>query len=241
MDVEKCIIVWDLETTELIDKKRIQIQDMEVSVACAILFETTDTKLENVLRKTFWNDAVLAEDSLDDLGELLSRCRGHVAYNGMNFDMVVMQKHFQTANAYSMAMQRLFDPLQDLKNLSYFSLNALLAANNLGAKTASGKEAPSMWREKRFQTLEAYCMSDVELLAKLVTQSSSIALPGLEARVPLSISQLLFPLDFEPIDTDAKSGDKTIVSVNVSPHNAACHPSAASTSKSANSQKSPAD
>ena len=55
-----------------------------------------------------------------------------------------------------------------------------------------------MWREQRLDDLERYCMSDVDLLAQLITQSASIAIPFLDARVPLSVSQLLFPLEFQP-------------------------------------------
>lgn len=203
--IENCIVVWDVETTQLIDKKRVSIEDMEISVACAIIFEITDVKMLHAKKKTFWSDKVLSSNSLEDLCHLLATCKGHVAYNGLNFDLIVMRKHFRTSVEYVQALQRLHDPFQDLKNLGYLSLQSLLTANKLGSKTASGKEAPVMWREQRFEDLERYCMRDVDLLAQLITNSSSIAIPFLDARVPLSISQLLFPLEFQPT-VDALAG-----------------------------------
>lgn len=158
-----------------------------------MIFDASDVKLENVYRRTFWNTSVLSSFNMEDLCKLLSSCRAHVAFNGRNFDMLVMKQHFQSQREEDLALERLHDPLQDISIISYYSLNALLAENKLGSKTASGKEAPAMWEAGHHDDLERYCMSDVELLTRLITNAPSVALPMLYARVPLSISKILFP------------------------------------------------
>tara|TARA_B100000767_G_C19610255_1_gene469540 strand:+ start:201 stop:833 length:633 start_codon:yes stop_codon:yes gene_type:complete len=197
--IANAIVVWDVETTELIDKRRVPIEHMEISVACAMIFDASDVKLENVQKRTFWHASVLSSFKMDDLCKLLSSCRAHVAFNGRRFDMVVMKKHFESQREEELAFERLHDPLQDISVISYYSLNDLLAENQLGRKTASGKDAPVMWKAGRYEDLAKYCMSDVELLAHLITKASSVALPMLCARVPLSISRILFPDEFTKV------------------------------------------
>ena len=196
IDISNAIVVWDVETTALIDRKKVPIKDMEISVACALVFDVADTKLENAVRRSFWHSSVMASYGMSDLCSLLSECKSHVAYNGVRFDMLVLDKHFESEEQRQLAKQKLHDPLKDVSSVSYYSLNALLAANGLGSKTASGKEAPVMWDSSRFEDLESYCMSDVELLAKLITKAPAVTLPMMTAQIPLSISELLFPSEF---------------------------------------------
>ena len=196
LDISNCVVVWDVETTALIDRKKVAIEDMEISVACALVFDIADTKLENTFKQSFWHSSIIASHGMADLCQLLAECRAHVAYNGVRFDMIVLNKHFESEEQCQLANQKVHDPLQDVSSISYYPLNALLAANDLGSKTASGKEAPVMWASNRLEDLESYCMSDVELLAKLITKAPAVALPMMNARVPLSISQILFPNDF---------------------------------------------
>ena len=209
-DISKCLVVWDVETTALIDRKRVPIKDMEISVACALVFDIADNKLEKTFKKSFWHSSVIATHGMADLCQLLAGCRAHVAYNGVRFDMLVLDKHFESDEQRQIANRKLHDPLQDVSSISYYSLNALLAENNLGSKTASGKEAPGMWASNRLEDLESYCMSDVELLAKLITKAPTVKLPMMNARVPLSISQIIFPNDFMSAGVlryDADNGD----------------------------------
>ena len=196
LDISNCIIVWDVETTALIDRKRVPIKDMEISVACALVFDVGDTKLENTFHRSFWHSSVMASYDISNLCQLLAECKSHVAYNGVRFDMIVIDKHFESDQQRQLANQKIHDPLQDMSSISYYSLNALLAANGLGSKTASGKEAPVMWESNRLEDLESYCMSDVDLLAKLITKAPTVKIPMMNAQIPLSISELLFPREF---------------------------------------------
>ena len=209
--MEESIVVWDVETTELIDKRRNSIPNMEISVACALIFKydkdghtskTVDLNDKNTVRReTYWHNSrseVSGKSSISDLCTLLSKCKGHVAFNGAGFDMQVTKKCFATTQDYQDAAARLYDPLQDIvrSGLGYYSLNALLVQNGLSQKTASGSEAPKMWKEQRYEELEAYCASDVELLAQLITTKDSIAVPGVPGRLPLRIQELIFPANF---------------------------------------------
>ena len=164
---------------------------MEVSVACALVFDATDKTLENATRRTFWHSSVTALSTMNDLCSMLASCKAHVAFNGLRFDMIVIKKHFCDDANYQSALQRLHDPYQDISSIGSYSLNVLLKTNDLSPKTASGKEAPKMWAEGRYEELEAYCMSDVELLAKLITKADSVKIPLMHARIPLSISTAL--------------------------------------------------
>lgn len=211
--MEDSIVVWDVETTELIDKKRRNsIPNMEISVACALIFKYDKDRhtskpidLNDARRETYWHNSrsevsgKSSMSSISDLCTLLSKCRAHVAFNGGRFDMVVIKRYFATTQDYQDAAARLYDPFQDIvsSGLGYFSLNALLVQNGLSSKTASGSEAPKMWNEQRYDELEAYCASDVELLAQLITKTDSISLSGIVGRLPLRIQEVVFPANFK--------------------------------------------
>jgi hypothetical protein len=186
------IIIWDVETTQLIDLKQQEIDDMEISVACAIEFHVDDVNLENAKTYTFWNEEVISEFGMGDLARMLSSCKHHVAFNGLRFDMRVMKQHFKDEVEYNKALDRLSDPFYDLSVIAPYSLNALLKANKLQSKSGSGKDAPVLWKQKRFEDLEQYCMDDVRLLAQLVTQESTVRVPNMSIRIPLQISEVLF-------------------------------------------------
>lgn len=186
------IIVWDVETTKLIDRDHQEIEEMEISVACAIEFHETDLKLEHAKQYAFWNEDVISEYGIEDLARMLSSCKQHVAFNGRRFDMLVMKQHFKDDAEYDKALERLSDPFYDLSVIAPYSLNALLKANKLTSKSGSGKDAPVLWETKRYDDLENYCMDDVRLLAKLITQESTIKVPYMPIRVPLHISSVLF-------------------------------------------------
>jgi hypothetical protein len=194
--IDQAVVIWDVETTELI-KPKVPIHLMSISVACAIVFdsrkEMSPNTVENGVRISFWNESVQAEFGLDDLCDLLATCKAHVAYNGTKFDMQTLKTKFESSAQEEDAIQRLHDPIVDIANVAcYYSLNAILNANKLAQKSASGKEAPVMWKDGRLEDLESYCVCDVFLLAQLITSAPAIKVPHMEALVPLSISNVLF-------------------------------------------------
>ena len=166
------VIVFDLETTELI-RPNVPKSEMSISVACAmVLYADTvrDSRsaLDNSAALTFWHrDTDGAPISL--LIELLRAARLIVVYNGVGFDLKVLQKYMDEAEMRQLQGKTL-DPFAILRNETnrWFKLNALLLTNGLVPKSNSGAAAPALWREGRLQELEAYCARDVEALASLV-------------------------------------------------------------------------
>lgn len=194
------VVVWDVETTELIDRDRVPIEDMDISVACAVCFDADDAaSVRDAVRVSFWSDKMYASRHLAELAELLAECKASVAFNGLNFDIRTMKKHFASDEEYGKAVLKLYDPFDDLMHVTGpCSLASLLRVNGLETKGGKGSDAPAMWKQKRFDDLESYCKRDVELLAQLITARPTIRIPGvMEARHPLRISELLFADFFE--------------------------------------------
>jgi len=199
MSTENKIVVWDVETTRLIERGGTSIERMEISVACALIFDFGDMKLEardimdRAERRVFWHEEVYPKrgECLDRLADLLSECKLHVAFNGIKFDMLVMKQHFMTPEAYKAACQRLYDPYEDLvKSIGSFSLASLLLTNGIQCKLGKGIDAPDLWDDKEYDELEEYCAADVDRLGKLVLQPS-IRIPGYMMRLPMGTLAML--------------------------------------------------
>ena len=173
-EVNTCVL--DIETTRLIDRL-VPFADMTVSVASVLLVE--DSTL-----LTFWQDERTQRGApLRFLTHLLDHAYRVVAYNG-NFDLSVLGQGDTVRVARWKA--KLFDPFAVLYREFgiMFKLASLLNENGLGAKTASGAEAPRMWQRwlqsgdaRELIRLEEYNQKDVELLSKLI-QLERVWLPG---------------------------------------------------------------
>ena len=171
-----CVV--DIETTELIETKRVSIPDMVVSVASVLL-------VEGPTPLTFWNDARTGRGApLRFLCHVLDHARTIVAYNGSSFDLAVLAQRDEARLAQWRG--KLVDPYLILRRDlgRSFKLAALLSANGLEEKTAPGAEAPAMWKRWlqsgdpcELERLEAYNQQDVKVLAQLV-QLPRVSLPG---------------------------------------------------------------
>ena len=192
------IVVWDVETTELIDKRRCSISNMEISVACCIIIDyellcdDSEQAIASATRCSFWHEDADRGLPLEALSQILAKSRVHIAFNGNHFDMPVMRRFFESAEMYKRACQRLYDPFEDLSNsVGSFSLASLLSTNRLDSKTGHGSDAPVLWKHRELDALESYCASDVELLTRLVTRPT-IKLPGMGFRTPMGTLSSLF-------------------------------------------------
>ena len=199
MSNDRKVVVWDVETTKLIDRGNANIERMEISIACAIVFDLGDLRgesheiMDRADKRVFWHEEVYPRrgECLDRLAELLSECKLHVAFNGLKFDMLVLKQHFATNEAYKAASQRLYDPYEDLsRSIGNFSLASLLYANGIDGKTGKGSDAPGMWTSGQYDLLEEYCAADVDRLARLVLQPS-IRIPGYIMRLPMGTLSML--------------------------------------------------
>ena len=167
------VIVFDLETTARITKS-ISFDKMEVSVACATVVYTDTLKnprnaLETASTFTFWHrDADGAPVAL--LMELLRSARLIVAFNGISFDLNVLKPFMCDEDEFLHLQSKCFDPFAVLRGVTgrFMKLSDLLSINGLAPKTASGALAPTLWAERRYAQLAAYCARDVSALAELV-------------------------------------------------------------------------
>jgi len=204
------VIVWDVETTELIDCKNVPISRMEISVACALVLDAnsvlkndTDAIMEQAERRVYWHvdRGRPGDQGMEHLATALANCKLHVAFNGKRFDMIILRKYFRSESDYDLACRRMYDPWDDLsRSIGSFSLASLLQANGLAKKTAKGCEAPGMWVRKEYDVLENYCAADVDRLARLVLLPT-IRIPSHPIRLPIgTIRTLLEEMDASAAD-----------------------------------------
>ena len=97
------VVVFDLETTELIEDD-VAVEDMSVSVACAMWLPTAATAeaaLAEAASKTFWHESVTrapngeAAAGVRELLDWLDGAAMVVAYNGRGFDMRVLSRYYR--------------------------------------------------------------------------------------------------------------------------------------------------
>ena len=86
------VLVWDLETTALVDKARVPVEEMAISVACANLYDVATGARELAL--VFWHEAAEWGLPLDLLPVALAAGAPSVAYNGRAFDLLVAKRLF---------------------------------------------------------------------------------------------------------------------------------------------------
>ena len=185
-------MVFDIETTQLIDEERVEIDAMEVSVACAMRLQeggqgcTVQRQISEAEHYTFWHPDAGAHTGDGGVQELLGqfdRASLLVAYNGMEFDMRVLRRYYGEGEAaearYKAHLRKLHDPMVAVHKASgrRARLSHLLQLNGQKGKAGSGCDAPGLWRAGRVTQLATYCMRDVEVLAALVLRRS-IRVPG---------------------------------------------------------------
>ena len=167
------VVVFDLESTHRIVKS-IPFDKMEVSVACATVLYTDTLRnprnaLEMASSYTFWHrDVDGAPVAL--LLELLRSARLIVAYNGISFDLNVLKPFMCDEDELVHLQSKCLDPFTVLRGITgrFMKLSDLLSINGLAPKTASGALAPTLWEQRRYAQLAAYCARDVSALAELV-------------------------------------------------------------------------
>ena len=188
-EVQACVhgtgvVVFDLETTELVDEAT-PVEAMEVSEGC------TATTGEGVQRSTHWQRAALfagqrdLDDSVEKLLEVFDSAKVIVAYNGRDFDMAVLKRYYGgDEGRWEAHMRKLHDPMWAALRAGGGRrprLSTLLALNGLRGKQGVGCDAPALWRTGRLEQLERYCARDAEALAELVMLRNA-RVPGGAAR-----------------------------------------------------------
>jgi hypothetical protein len=103
-----------------------------------------------------------------------------VAYNGREFDMRVLWRHYDgDEDRWRRHMGKLHDPMTTVTRAAgrRIKLDTLLRMNGVGGKQGTGCDAPRWWEEGRLGRLEEYCAHDTQALAELMTKAQ-IRLPG---------------------------------------------------------------
>ena len=196
---ERTCVIFDLETKTLIPRKHNSrdnaISGMEVSVACSIIvdadlvltsrtLETIDSTMRSL---TVWCDdtpisttKLYAPSTFARLFDAFDAATVIVAYNGIGFDMLVLQQYYdRTARGvarYRSHLEKLHDPFARIRGVTGFwpKLSMLLALNGHPSKSGDGVNAVRLWDEGKRTELASYCYDDVVLLLRLVLQKGGV-------------------------------------------------------------------
>jgi hypothetical protein len=165
-------VVFDLETTKLVDK-RVPIEEMTISVATALILQPGSSleqaKADGLLFE-FWHREARRGAPFRFLAHLLGEARTVAAYNGRDFDLRVLSSQLSTTEQ-AIVGAKLMDPMLEIEQLTgiRLKLSTLLSANSLPPKAGAGASAPGLWENGKFDALALYCAQDTMLLAKLVS------------------------------------------------------------------------
>ena len=182
------VVVFDLETTELIEED-VAISDMEASIACAAWIPDAHTAAEahaGLEARTFWHEAVARDPAgrptarIADMLRWFDKAKAIVAYNGRAFDMPVLCRAYAGDAARRDAhLAKLMDPMDAVRRATgrRYTLAAVLRANAHTGKSGVGSDAPRWWAEGKLARLEEYCAADTASLVDMVILPE-LRLPG---------------------------------------------------------------
>ena len=158
------VLAFDIETTGL------EAEFCDVTCACAY---DPDRGVE----RSF---VFALGDSPGEFMSLLDEAPLLCAFNGVRFDIPFMCKKWGVSDERAGKwVKKMLDPFEACKVAlaQTFSLNRLLAANGLQAKTGSGLDAVNMAREARWTELAEYCMHDTRMTHAAVMVQGGATLP----------------------------------------------------------------
>ena len=160
------VVVFDLETTAMVDFSF--MQSAKISVAVAKLAHS-DAYIDAVLV----GDPEAHRGLLEPFGAFLDSADYVIAHNGHIFDLRVLPNYFPPERVAAWKA-KLIDPKAKFINVARgagggtrTSLNDMLVANGMTPKTGDGRKAVNDWRAGRHTDVLEYCRSDVDLLCGL--------------------------------------------------------------------------
>ena len=182
------VVVFDLETTELVEED-VAVEDMTASVACAMWLPeaaTVEAARAGAAARSFWHESVGRAPNGDvaaGMRAMLAWFDGAqliVAYNGRAFDMRVLKQLYDGDDERWQAhMDKLVDPAEAVRHATgrRVKLSTVLKYNTKGEKGGSGCDAPRWWKEGKHEQLQRYCAQDVQVLVDLVLRPE-MRVPG---------------------------------------------------------------
>ena len=139
------MLAFDIETTGI---------NSDAVATCACAYDP-DAGIDQLF---FFKDG-----THEDFFVLLDQASTLCAFNGARFDIPFLQERFKIPDNRVAAWRLKLHDLYEACYLSFggaFSLNALLAANDMASKTGTGKDAIHLALEERWDELGAYCRQD---------------------------------------------------------------------------------
>jgi hypothetical protein len=183
------VVVFDLETRNLIQdaagkRREDKVKALDVSCLCAmkidsqLVLEGTVESASKAISEADWvtiwphRSPEFGGSVFESLFEVFDDAEAIGTFNGLGFDHLVIQKYYQGHGGFDRYLRHAFkgvDLFQKLRDThgKWFKLDAVLEANGLDTKPASGLDAVRWWKEGRYDDIESYCKSDVVQLAKL--------------------------------------------------------------------------
>ena len=187
---KKYVAVFDLETTDLINRSRgvnrgERIRNLQISclsVACLdseqILGGDQDESiLTNAFLKTYWAELTHMDEEESVEGgfakvlEIFDNAEIIVGYNCISFDFEVLAKHYPPGSEmrFHQHVQKTLDIFARVRSETgiWFKLDVLLETNNLAQKSGDGLKAIRLFDEGKYKELRDYCEDDVICTARL--------------------------------------------------------------------------
>jgi hypothetical protein len=197
---ERLCVAFDVETKTMIPQSR-RLDGLEISVMTAISLPLAEVvregwgaMVQRGQRHAFWAPDTGRQPGLEEGRQLVARAALLVAFNGANFDMPVLGNGAASRGwaADVLARVPLADPMVEVQRAvggAYYSLRALLTANQLQSKMAIESTPPELYVEGRLDELRDYCLFDNVATLRLMEKGRTgpIKLPGSPVLLPPGI------------------------------------------------------
>ncbi len=165
-------LFFDIETTSIPSFSVQNIKEAEMTCFCGLYGETDNTtdngeSVQVCLKKEYTEEQ--KAQCIESIGKVLDEAKIIIAFNADAFDLVVMQKYYDSAR-FDRWKNKCIDPMVTVKRLNQGypkSLQALATANGIEGKTGDGANAPKLWETGQYDELLDYCLNDVRILQQL--------------------------------------------------------------------------
>ena len=185
------VVFFDLETQNKIEDqvgrfREDRTRNLSVSCGCSLRVDSDlilqgkeEQALSQAVASTYWIDGA---DGMEGLLEEFDGAELIVSYNGLQFDHLVLSQYYENDRgrelSHTFKAHDVFRRIIDSQSRRWPKLDKLLLLNGFAPKTANGLVAIQWWASGNRRDLEAYCKSDVLLMAKLALKRDGIELDG---------------------------------------------------------------
>jgi|SaaInlV_125m_DNA_1040241.scaffolds.fasta_scaffold04042_4 hypothetical protein len=179
------VVVFDCESDcgfgDVFGRARDEIihRYMQFTCICALVIPTnaiqshvsTDEIISRSRSMTWWRDVSESSTAtpIDSLLDTFDRAKAIVGFNCLAFDFPLIKRFYTSQKRYLEHRCKCLDIMTRVRDVTcdYYKLDKLLKDNELSSKIGDGRTAIKLWQEGRRDELEAYCLRDVELTARL--------------------------------------------------------------------------